>query len=161
MWAAVSPLFYTFTTEGATIPIIVKMRQRLGIAPRAKIRVIRRAAFAKLVGRVAGVSRTNVTAGRNDNRTNAKLEFSRREMKKREKANPKRVTSGSSLHHYTLIMCKFLNSAEKRKIFSFSIWISQISMQHPFLITWKNGFNFYLIPFYILLYLLNLLRVLN
>lgn len=50
---AVSPLFYTFTTEGATIPIIVKMRQRLGIAPRAKIRVIRCAAFAKLGGRVA------------------------------------------------------------------------------------------------------------
>lgn len=53
------------------------MRQRLGIAPRAKIRVIRRAAFAKLVGRVAGVSRTNVTAGRNDNRINAKTRVPR------------------------------------------------------------------------------------
>lgn len=91
------------------------MRQRLGIAPRAKIRVIRRAAFAKLVGRVAGVSRTNVTAGRNDNRINAKLEFSRLEMKTRKgKSEKSNIWIVAALLHINYVY-RFLNSIEKRK----------------------------------------------
>lgn len=91
------------------------MRQRLGIAPRAKIRVIRRAAFAKLVGRVAGVSRTNVTVGRNDNRINAKLKFSRLEMKTRKgKSEKSNIWIVAALLHINYVY-KFLNLVGKRR----------------------------------------------
>lgn len=97
------------------------MRQRLGIAPRAKIRVIRRAAFAKLVGRVAGVSRTSVTAGRNDNRINAKLKFSRLEMKTRKGKSEKSNIWIVALLHINYVY-RFLHSIEKRKKLSLLLY---------------------------------------
>jgi len=95
------------------------MGQRLGIASRAKIRVIRRCCIREDGEKVASSRIERVTAGRNDNRINAKLGAPPRSRACQVKTRGRGGGGGRHLergrHRYALIMHTRAEGRRRRK----------------------------------------------